>query len=319
VDLALFFVLPLIGGFAFSTGLDLLRYQTGRQDSQRLYYLAAMIGVLLALVGAALHVGLSSVPAYASAIRGVTVDLVSPFLEKERGAGSLPLSAVAQGLRIQAVFACLWGFALGVATPVWNRCIRVLDWGWTRLPLTPRRTSFLDRLNLNAITDQMERLITESLINRTLLQVTLNNSKVYVGSVHESLNPASPAKYFKIQPWLSGYRSSEDGRVDFNTFYDKVLAAVDESDAMGEVATSFQLVIPIDKVVTASGFSLQAYEQFELERLNREDQEQEGERPPAAEPSQRMSTGGAVLVAAATLIGTWLAGKSRSIGAPSLK
>ena len=45
MDLALFFILPLIGGFAFATGFDLLRYSTGRQDSQRLYYQAAKIGV----------------------------------------------------------------------------------------------------------------------------------------------------------------------------------------------------------------------------------------------------------------------------------
>jgi len=32
--------LPLIG--AFATGFDLLRYRTGRQDSQRLYDQAAM-------------------------------------------------------------------------------------------------------------------------------------------------------------------------------------------------------------------------------------------------------------------------------------
>jgi hypothetical protein len=303
VDLALFFVLPLIGGFAFATGFDLLRYRTGRQDSQRLYYQAALIGVLLALGGAGLHLWLSTMPGYASGIQGLTAALVSPLLEKERSAGTLPVSAVAQGLKVQAVFACLWGFVLGISTSVWNRLIRVLDWAWIRLP---GRNSFLDRLNLNAITDQMERLITESLINKTLLQVTLNNSKVYVGSVHESLNPASPAKYFKIQPWMSGLRSSKDGRVEFNTFYDKVLAAVDESDSMGEVAASFQLVIPIDKVVTASGFSLQAYEQFELDRLDQEDRDKE-------RSTSSMSLGGGpwapAIVTAATLIGAWLAGR----------
>ena len=34
---------------------DPLRYKAGRQDSQRLYYLAAMICFLLAVVGSALH------------------------------------------------------------------------------------------------------------------------------------------------------------------------------------------------------------------------------------------------------------------------
>ena len=55
MDLALFFILPLIGGFAFATGFDLLRYRTGRQGSQRLYQPAAMIGVPLAVVDSALH------------------------------------------------------------------------------------------------------------------------------------------------------------------------------------------------------------------------------------------------------------------------
>jgi hypothetical protein len=304
VDLALFFVLPLIGGFAFATGFDLLRYRTGRQDSQRLYYQAAKIGVVLAVVGAVLHLCLTTVPAYASVIRSITSDLVGPLLEKERSAGTVAVSAAAQGLKVHAVFACLWGFALGVATPVWNGGIRALDWAWTRLA---GRGSFLDRLNLASITDQMERLITESLINKTLLQVTLNNGKVYVGSVHESLNPASPAKYFKIQPWMSGQRSSKDGRVEFNTFYDQVLASVEGGDAMGEVAASFQLVIPIDKVVTASGFSLEAYERFELDRLDREDREKDAAKKAAAPAAAQMSPLAAVLGAAASLVAAWLA------------
>ena len=299
MDLALFFVLPLIGGFAFATDFDLYRYRTGRQDSQRLYYLAAKIGVLLALVGAGLHWALANLPAYALQVANVTAGFVTPLLEKERSASTAPISALAQGLKVQAVFACAWGFVLGVATPVWNRVIRVVDWLWVH---AGRRTSFLDRLNLNAITDQLERLVTESLINKTLLQVTLNNSKVYVGSVHESLNPASPAKYFKIQPWMSGYRSSKDGRVEFNTYYDYVLAAVGEGDSTGDVAASFQLVIPIDKVVTASGFNLQAYEHFELQRQDREDAERDKAKLPE-NSAAHASSGWSAALAAAVLLG----------------
>lgn len=305
MDLALFFVLPLIGGFAFATTFDLLRYRTGREDSQRLYYRAALIGVLLALAGAGLHYLLAKIPAYAAWIRVTTDALVNPLLEKERSQGTVPLSALAQGLKVQTVLACFYGFALGVATPLWNYAIRFLDWLWTHLPFPSPPASFLDRLNLAAITDQMERLITQSLLNKTLLQVTLSNAKVYVGSVHESLNPASPAKYFKIQPWLSGQRRSTDGRVEFNTYYDEVLAAVESSDPLGEVAASFQLVIPIDKVVSASGFSLQAYEQFELKRLEQEDREQEKATLPTVSP-QPSSSIAVALIAAAGLVGNWL-------------
>lgn len=306
MDLALFFILPLIGGFAFATSFDLLRYRTGREDSQRLYYRAALIGVLLAAGGAALHVALVRwLPTYAFGVRGLSAQLVVPLLEKERSAGTTALSQTAQDLRIEAVLACLYGFVLGVLTPVWNRVIRLADLLWMHLPFSPPRPSFLDRLNLDAITDQLERLIAESLARKTLVQVTLNNAKVYVGSVHESLNPASPAKYFKLQPWLSGYRSSKDGRVEFNTYYDTVLASLETSDAASEVAASFQLVIPIDKVVSASGFSLEAYEKFELDRLDRDDWEKEREKAAAALPSPPIL--GPVSAGLAALVGWWLA------------
>ena len=171
MDLALFFVLPLIGGFAFATTFDLLRYRTGREDSQRLYYRAALIGVLLAMTGAALHYLLARLPTYGSWTRAITDAVVSPLLEKERSSGTVQLSALAQSMKVQAVIACFYGFVLGVATPAWNRAIRALDWLWTHLPVLPRRASFLDRLNLNAITDQMERLITQSLLDKTLVVV----------------------------------------------------------------------------------------------------------------------------------------------------
>ena len=108
-------------------------------------------------------------------------------------------------------------------------------------------------------------MVTESLVTATPLQITLNNSKVYVGAVLESPDPASPAKYFKIQPWMSGHRSSDTGKVDFNNFYDNILAGLGEDEAKRRAAT-FQLVIPIDKVVSASGFDFDAYEQFVLEQ-----------------------------------------------------
>jgi hypothetical protein len=95
--------------------------------------------------------------------------------------------------------------------------------------------------------------------------VTLSNSKVYVGSVLESLDPGSPAKYFKIQPWMSGHRG-EDGMVQFNTFYDDILSAFQADPGKRAAVETFQLVIPIDKVLTASGFDVQAYERFLRER-----------------------------------------------------
>lgn len=267
MDVALFFVLPLIGGFAFATQFSLLRYRTGREESQRLYYRAALYGVIFAGAGVfSHHAARVGFPSYNAFIDNVAAGVVLPLLEKERVSQAVPLSQAAAKARVELAAVCIYAFILGVLTPLWNQVLRLLDFLWTRMPAATGqgRRSFLSALNRQAITDHLEGLLADALTAATPIQATLSNSKVYVGSVLESLDPASPAKYFKIQPWMSGHRSSDTGKVDFNTFYDSVLVGLDEEEAKRR-ATTFQLVIPIDKVVSASGFDFDAYEQFAIE------------------------------------------------------
>ena len=267
MDVAFFFVLPLIGGFAFATQFSLLRYGTGREESQRLYYRAALYGVIFTAAGVILHYAARvGFPTYGAFIDNAAADIVLPLLEKERGSMAGALSQAAAKTRVELAAVCIHAFILGALTPLWNQVLRLFDSLWTRLPTATgqSRRSFLSALNRRAITDHLEGLLADALTAATPIQATLSNSKVYVGSVLESLDPASPAKYFKIQPWMSGHRSSDNGKVDFNTFYDTVLVGLDEEEAKRRAAT-FQLVIPIDKVVSASGFDFDAYEQFVLE------------------------------------------------------
>ena len=92
--------MPLIGGFAFVTRLSLLRYKTGREESQRLYYRAALCGVVLAVVAGVLHeVGQRLSAAYAAFAKDIASTVPLPLLEKDRSAISLPLSPAAQAVR----------------------------------------------------------------------------------------------------------------------------------------------------------------------------------------------------------------------------
>jgi hypothetical protein len=288
VDLALFFVLPLIGGFAFVTQLSLLRYRTGREESQRLYYRAALWGLILAAVAAGLHkYEQHASGTYQVFAARLAADAVVPLLEKERSSGSSALSQAAASMRVEMAVICIYALVLGALAPLWNGLLQVCDWMWVRLALGAHRRSFLDRINLRAISDPLEKLIAKSLYSGTLIQVTLSNSKVYVGSVLESLDPGSPAKYFRIQPWMSGYRGL-DGTVEFNTFYDAILAAFEADPTRRSVVETFQLVIPIDKILTASGFDVQAYERFLEERRSAEDPDDDHTLtvPPSAEAHQ---------------------------------
>ena len=285
MDLALLFVLPLVGGFAFVTRFALLRYATGREESQRLYYRAAFYGLIFAIgAGAAHSVARNHVVAYARFVDALASDAVLPLLEKDKTQSTVAPTREAVRVRIDVALICFYGFAIGALTPLWNLLLRLADAIWVRLPASEevKRRSFLATLNLRAIKDHLERLLAESLISASPIQVTLSNAKVYVGMMLESIDPASPTKNFKIQPWMSGFRSSVNGRVDFNTFYDNVLAGLDEEEAKRRAAT-FQLVIPVDKVVSAGGFDFDTYEQFVLEQgMTERDRVARSEAPPTA-------------------------------------
>ena len=54
--------------------------------------------------------------------------------------------------------------------------------------------------------------------------------------------------------------------VNYTTFYDKILTEFEANPDTKDAVDSFQQVIPVDKVVTLSGFNLDAYVRFLAER-----------------------------------------------------
>lgn len=110
------------------------------------------------------------------------------------------------------------------------------------------------------MTDQFEKLLALSVRRATLSQRTLSNQKLYVGWVIESPNPRGQEKNFRIQPSMSGYRSKDDGRVTFTTFYDDILQKYKLDP---QRLRAYEIVIPMDKIVSASGFDLAAYVEFQ--------------------------------------------------------
>lgn len=256
MDVALLFVLPLIGGFTFAKNFLLVRYQAAREDGQRLYYRAALFGVLFSVLGAVIHHGLLAPVEW---YRALSVHVASTFLDPLFERPSLPATAYSQQavqVRVDIAMICAWAFVLGALTFLWNA---LLHWGdrlYVRIRKGGSERSFLRALNLAAIKDQLELLLANSLARGTQVLITLSNGKVYVGVVLRAPDPASPLKHFRLQPFMSGYRDPETGRVKFTTFYGKVLEKPDVNVA------SFQLVVPVDKVITASGFDLKAYREF---------------------------------------------------------
>lgn len=253
MDLALFFVLPLIGGFVFVTDFELLRYRTIREDSQRLYYRAAFWSLIFAVIAGLLHWLAEHVPMYAGLVGRLNQSVFMPLFERERAASALPLSAAASALRADVALVCVYALVLGGLVPLWNALLKLVD----RLRFGPQ-LSWGARVNRRAITDELESLLARSLIEARAVQLTIGSGKVYVGNVVETLEPSSTLKYVRILPIMSGQRDTSRGTVDYTTFYDDVISlGADE-----ENVRSFELVIPVEQVVTASGFDFDAFERF---------------------------------------------------------
>ncbi len=59
---------------------------------------------------------------------------------------------------------------------------------------------------------------------------------------------------------MSGYRSKDDGEIQLTTFYDDILERFREDR---DRLRSYEIVVPMDKIVSASGFDLDAYVEFQ--------------------------------------------------------
>jgi hypothetical protein len=259
VDLPLFFTLPLIGGFAFVTTLWSLRWRSARQDSQRLYYRAAIYGVLIAIGVGVGHALLFLWSAYRDGFEWLYTSFLGPlFTTKD----SLP--ELALRIRAHVALTCVYALAFGILAPlVLNGAVSL----WGRRRGRDSRVS----ANLASITDPLESVLSRSLLNGEAIQVTLSTGKVYVGYVLEAPDPDLPTKFIRLQPLMSGQRTP-DGQVDYTTFYDRILSDFEANPATKGKLDTFQQVVPVDKVVTLSGFDLDAYVHFLSEREERGDE-----------------------------------------------
>ena len=131
--------------------------------------------------------------------------------------------------------------------------------------------SAIERLNRRAITDELERLLYESMVHGELIQLSLDNSKVYVGLVR-SVDPIGPAKHVTLQPLISGGRDAAAGRdVEYTSYYDQVMRKVTAAEPRRrkELLRRFQIVVPLARIVTAAGFDMAAFREFAAHRKPR--------------------------------------------------
>ena len=103
------------------------------------------------------------------------------------------------------------------------------------------------------------KLICDAIGRKTLIMLTLNNRKVYIGRpFHLSLGTSEPDRWIRLIPWKSGYRDEETGQLQITTDYENALSNITTETHLMELSMS----IPVHDIVTFQPFNPELYRVF---------------------------------------------------------
>lgn len=240
MDVALLLILPVIGGYYFTSNWNFTRFRSAREEGHRLYFRAVLYGTFL-FVGAYLtRILLTQCFSSYVAFETFLTDSILPLIKPEPNSPASHKASIV----ITSFYALLIGIGL-----------------WKPLNYLFREDRFLERAVRN---NDFERLIYTAVEKDAPLSVTVENQKVYVGFVVKTTNPAQDRKTLGMLPIMSGYRR-EDGRVQFTTFYSDVYEEIERGDKgrlSHMVPEDFEIVLPVDRILSANMFDIVAYEEF---------------------------------------------------------
>ena len=92
---------------------------------------------------------------------------------------------------------------------------------------------------------------------------TLKTDKVYLGWAVSMPNPTLERRWVRILPMASGYRDPHTQDVAFVTYYLDVLEGLQTIEDLSHLETEdFEVVMPIEQIVSAHLFDVAAYNQL---------------------------------------------------------
>lgn len=116
-----------------------------------------------------------------------------------------------------------------------------------------------DRASTRAIKQygsDMERLFLRAMESESLVSVTLDNRKVYIGWPVYSPNLRYETNDFRLIPSVSGYRDEQNLGLELPTQYLDIYEKMRRGEVTEVQGEDFEFVISLDRVVSANVFSL---------------------------------------------------------------
>lgn len=230
VELNYLLLLPLLGGYTFLSIFYYTKFQHSRIETQRLIFHSIIIGIFLIFVSSYID----------------TYILKIYFLNFREFLGKFVLINI-ENLNfflLTFLIAPLLGLVLNLILPTNIMMWKVIDkWG-----------------------DEFEKLyylsLNEKEFSKRLVMVTLDNNKVYVGYILRLTKPLL-TQQLELIPIISGYRKEDTKKVEFTTPYIKVISELIQNDNFDIIDEELLVVLPKDKIVTASRFYPKVYERFQ--------------------------------------------------------
>lgn len=211
-------LVTLLAGFYLSVTVPSFRYRSYRHGNYWNLLYAVLYGFAATVVAAASYPILlrhfDSIEQSWPGVAGLLSQMWSLSAEV------IPIIAADPDFRVEeASLLALWLSAVG----------GTIAWQLGRVGFIRR---WSQRRALRATGDPLELLFDRAITHGSLVQVTLQSGKVYVGYVEATLDPSVPRKNVKVLPYLSGSRREGTHEVDFTTDYAPFLKVLDDYAAL---------------------------------------------------------------------------------------
>lgn len=231
VELNYLLLLPLLGGYTFLSIFYYTKFQHSRIETQRLIFHSIIVGIFLIVVSS--YIDTYILKKYLLNFREFLGKLILIDVEN--------LNFFLLTFLISPLLALLLNL-IPTNVMMW----KVIDkWG-----------------------DEFEKLyylsLNEKEFSKRLIMITLDNNKVYVGYILRLTKPLL-TQQLELIPIISGYRKEDTKKVEFTTPYIKVISELIQNNDFDIIDEELLVVLPKDKIVTASRFYPKVYEKFQEE------------------------------------------------------
>ena len=247
-----FLVLPVVGGYAFSSIWIGSLYHSSRESGHRLYFRSIFYAAFLVICSACFHLIIFD-NHYYQAFLLLNRDILNIK-------GPVRLWSEEAGPAILII-----SFTCG---PIMAHILN-LDW-MRKLPYLQKVSLYWREIILKYAlkNNDFELLLFAAFKNERPVMFSLSSGKVYIGRLVRAPNPVEHRKAIRITPLLSGYRNSENHTFSIVTDYYEIISQMEKSPEkrlphLKELSQQdFEIVFPSDSVSSAHLFDLDTYASF---------------------------------------------------------